>query len=136
LIRIDALVRVDAKVTKVVVAAVHVDGKPLGRVAPALLEFPCSKASTSTNVEVDRCYTATDFSFDLSTCIGCDHWKANFGAWNIHVGLKLCVPRFPDTLKTTSTTGGVNKRDGIPCSCREVEPKLCSRGKQENHKGR
>ena len=60
----------DAKVAEIVCARIHVDRKPLGWVAPALLEFPNANAPTSTDVEMDSCYAAVDFSMYLSTCIG------------------------------------------------------------------
>lgn len=60
----------DAKAAEVVLTREHVDGKPFGWVAPALLEFPNANAPTSTDVEMDSCYAAVDFSMDLSTCIG------------------------------------------------------------------
>ena len=60
----------DAKAAEVVLTREHVDGKPIGWVAPALLEFPNANAATSTDVEMDSCYAAVDFSMYLSTCIG------------------------------------------------------------------
>ncbi len=60
----------DAEGAEVVLTREHVDGKPFGWVAHALLESQNANAATSTDVEMDSCYAAVDFSMDLSTCIG------------------------------------------------------------------
>ena len=67
----------DAKVAEIVCARIHVDRKPLGWVAPALLQFPNADATAGANVEMDRCYTAADIAADLSARVGFDQWKAD-----------------------------------------------------------